>query len=213
MKTPAEFATDVRLTFQNALTYGMAIQVGMLGLTKCVLGVLTTKLMLGHVGASLALCMCRSGPGKNVQMNLLDLAQHLLKFFDKVSTIPIHFQRGLQPHFGWRGYVALTTLNLLMIQTSLLFPLPGWVTVQIWAKYKQRLKPKSQHKVASAVKPKNKSPTTKKTVTIKSKVSTFPERQNKALSQSTKMQPMRRNLSVPKIQLKIVMSKTVSFLT
>ena len=95
MKTTTEFATDMRLTFKNALTYGLAIQVGMLGFPKCVLGVTSTYLMFGNVGALLALCLCRSGKGerKTVHVNLLDLAQHLLKFFNKVITIPMLFQR------------------------------------------------------------------------------------------------------------------------
>ena len=38
MKTPTEFATDMRLTFQNALTYGLAIQVGMVAFSKWVMG-------------------------------------------------------------------------------------------------------------------------------------------------------------------------------
>ena len=37
MKTPTEFATAMRLVFQNALTYGQAIQVDMFGKMKYVL--------------------------------------------------------------------------------------------------------------------------------------------------------------------------------
>ena len=55
--------------------------------------------------------VCRSGQGGNVQVNLLDLAQHLLKFFDKVRTLGhaqtrVAFARYVSaPHFVTKLFI------------------------------------------------------------------------------------------------------------
>ena len=89
MKTPTEFATDMRLVFENALTYGQAIQVDMYVKMKYVLHCFPFNLwslwsLRRCVRAHIFHPVCRSGKPVSVQANLLDLAEHLLKFFNKV---------------------------------------------------------------------------------------------------------------------------------